>query len=472
MTRRILRLHPPPPEPRADAGFARIRAQFEIPEEFPADVLTAAARAAARPLDPGGRTDMRAVEFFTVDPPGSLDLDQAMHLERRDGGYRVRYAIADVGAFVDRGGVIEAEAWRRGETVYCPDIRIPLYPTVLSEGAASLLPNADRPAVVFTIDVDAAGVQTAVTIERAQVRSRAKLDYEGLAGDRAALLQEVGELRQKLEIARGGVQLQVPEQTVVHDPSSPAVYRIELERRVPSEDWNAQISLLAGMAAAHVMLDHHVGLLRTMEGVDQYRLGVLRRSAGALEVPWPADMSYGDFARSLDPSDPREAALLNEARGVMGHAGYVAFNGQPPAQPLHAALATTYAHSTAPMRRLADRYVLDLLVELCAGASPTPTEVDALSRLPGAMAVAGARIGQLERTLIDEVEVRTLQHREGERFTATVTDVDKRGAHIWIADPVVKARLHVDPAPTPGSVVQVRLVRADVVSRSLQFTLD
>ncbi len=142
MTRRILRLHPPPPEPTADAGFAQIRAQFEIPEAFPAEVLAAAEQAATRPLDRGGYADLRAVEFFTVDPPRSLDLDQAMHLERRDGGYRVRYAIADVAAFVDRGGAIEAEAWRRGETVYCPDIRIPLYPTVLSEGAAE--PSARR----------------------------------------------------------------------------------------------------------------------------------------------------------------------------------------------------------------------------------------------------------------------------------------------------------------------------------------
>ena len=469
MPRRILRL--PAAAPQPDAEFARIRAQFDIPEGFPADVVAAATRAAATKPDMDGYNDLRDIEFFTVDPPGSLDLDQAMHLERREGGYRVRYAIADVAAFVERGGAIEAEAWRRGETVYCPDVRIPLYPTVLSEAAASLLPGVDRPAVVFTIDLDGAGKPSATTVERAIVKSRAKLDYAGLSGERAALLQEVGELRHQLEIERGGVQLQVPEQTIVHDRSSPVVYRIELEQRVPSEDWNAQISLLAGTVAAGIMLDHHVGLLRTMEGVDQYRLQVLRRSAAALHVPWPDGMAYGDFARSLDPADPHQAALLNEARGVMGHAGYVAFDGAPPPQPMHAALATTYAHTTAPMRRLADRYVLDLLVELCAGSSPAPAEVDALSRLPEAMATAGSRIGQLERALVDEVEVRMLLHREGEKFTAAVTDTDKRGAHIWIADPVVKARLHAEPPPDPGSVVQVQLVRADPVSHSLQFVL-
>lgn len=470
MHRQILRLHPPP-DPSPDPGFERIREQFEIPKQFPAEVQAAAEQAAKRAVAAAGRADLRALEFFTVDPEGSRDLDQAMQLERRGQGYRVRYAIADVAEYVERGGAVEREAWARGETVYCPDLRIPLYPQVLSENAASLLPGVDRPAVVFTIDLDEIGEQTAVSVQRAMVRSRHQFDYAGLRGEHAALLKQIGELRQALEIARGGLQLQVPEQTIVHDPKNPDGYRLQLEQRAPSEDWNAQISLLAGIAAAGIMVSHHVGLLRTMEGVDDYRLAAFRRGAAALQVPWPAGMSYPDFARSLDPAKPREAALLTEARGVMGHAGYTAFDGAVPPHPEHAALATTYAHSTAPMRRLADRYVLDLLVELCAGTKPSPAEVETLTRLPDAMAQAAARAGQLERALVDEVEVRLLEHRVGETFSAAVTDVDKRGAHIWIADPLVRARVHSDPAPTPGSVVKVVLVRADPVSHSLQFAV-
>ena len=156
---------------------------------------------------------------------------------------------------------------------------------MLSENAASLLPGVDRPAVVFTIDLDEIGEQTAVSVQRAMVRSRHQFDYAGLRGEHAALLKQIGELRQALEIARGGLQLQVPEQTIVHDPTNPDGYRLQLEQRVPSEDWNAQISLLAGIAAAGIMVSHHVGLLRTMEGVDDYRLTAFRRGAAALQVP-------------------------------------------------------------------------------------------------------------------------------------------------------------------------------------------
>src|SRR6185369_9117068 len=78
-------------------------------------------------------------------------------IERRDGGHRVRYAIADLGAFVPRAGALERETHRRAVTVYAPDENAPLHPPVLSEGAASLLPGVWRPAVLWTLDLDAAG---------------------------------------------------------------------------------------------------------------------------------------------------------------------------------------------------------------------------------------------------------------------------------------------------------------------------
>jgi exoribonuclease R len=120
------------------AGFAKIRAELKLPESFPPAVETEAHNAAeALKLRPD---DVLDLPFLTIDPPGSMDLDQAMHLERHNGGYRVRYAIADVASFVSPGGAIDTEARLRGETLYSPDTRTPLHPPSLSEGAASLLP--------------------------------------------------------------------------------------------------------------------------------------------------------------------------------------------------------------------------------------------------------------------------------------------------------------------------------------------
>ena len=120
--------------------------------DFPPEVEEAAARAAAAPRLPDlDRTDL---PFVTIDPASSLDLDQAVHIERDGDGYVVHYAIADVAAFVTAGDPVDIEANRRGETLYGADSKIPLHPKSLSEGAASLLPDQVRPALLWTIRVD------------------------------------------------------------------------------------------------------------------------------------------------------------------------------------------------------------------------------------------------------------------------------------------------------------------------------
>lgn len=137
------------------------------------------AEAAARrpPAGAPDRTDRREIELLTIDPPGSLDLDQAFAAARQGEGYRAWYAIADVGHFVDPGSALEAESLLRGSTLYSPDERIPLYPPILSEGAASLLPGEDRPAVLWSFDFDREGNVPDAWVERALIRSRRRLTY-------------------------------------------------------------------------------------------------------------------------------------------------------------------------------------------------------------------------------------------------------------------------------------------------------
>ncbi len=457
MPRRYIRRAPAAPDPLRE-DFARIRHEFKLPEQFPDDTLEQAQRAAAGTWPRERRDDLRKLRFVTIDPTGSMDLDQAMLLERHAGGYLVRYAIADVSAFVTAGDAVDREAWLRGQTIYCPDQRVPLYPPALGEGAASLLPDQERPALVFAIELDEQGRQTSARVDRAIVRSHGRLAY-GEA--EIPFLEQIGTLRIALARARGAVTLNAPAQTVAIDPAASCGYRLELEKRRPDEDWNAEISLLAGMAAAGLMEQRGLGLLRTMAGADAYRIDQLRGAAKGLGVTWPDDLSYADFVTGLDPSLPHHAALLEEARGVMGHAGYAFFEGRPAEGSEHAGIAARYAHTTAPLRRLADRYVLDLL----GGGG----DRDALPRLPEVMAESGSRAGQVERAIIDDVETRLLEHRVGERFQAVALRNDRRGTVIWIAEPVVRARLHADPPPAAGDSLTVELVRADPVSRSLEF---
>ena len=456
------------------AGFAAIRAELGLPDAFPPAVEAEAAEAAARGPAGGDRPDRTGLPLVTVDPPGSRDLDQAYHAARRPGGgYRVSYAIADPGAFVRPGGALDAEARARGATLYAPDGRIPLYPPALSEGAGSLLPGVDRPAVLWTVDLDGGVEPDAVTVERATVRSRAQLDYpsvqraldDGTADESLALLREIGEARLAREAGRGGVSLPSLAQEVV--PADGAGYALAFTAPLPVERWNAQVSLLTGMAAARIMLDGGVGLLRTMPPPDADAVAALRRSASALGVSWPETAAYPDVVRALDPAVPAHAALLSLATTLLRGAGYTAFDGAPPAVHEHSAIAAPYAHATAPLRRLADRYVSETVLALTAGVPVPDWCRAALPELPPLMAAADRRERDLDKAVLDYLEAAVLERRVGETFDAVVTDVDDKGGIVQLAEPAARARL-VGTAPL-GERIRVRLTEADPEKRRVRF---
>jgi exoribonuclease R len=237
----------------ADA-LSALRTELELPGDFPEDVLKEAEAAVADRRFPD--LDLTGVDFLTIDPPSSTDLDQALFIERLGDGYRVLYAIADVPSFVQPGGALDAETRRRGQTFYAPDGRIPLHPEVISENAGSLLAGQLCSAFVWDFELDAAAEVVSVVVRRATVRSRAKLNYRGVQADLDAgtappmlqLLREVGRKRVDLERARGGASLNMPEQEIVQLPDGG--YRIVAVPQLPVVDWNAQFSLMTGMADA------------------------------------------------------------------------------------------------------------------------------------------------------------------------------------------------------------------------------
>lgn len=472
-------------------GITAIQREMKLPTAFPPEVEAAATQAASRPRLPAlDRTD---IPLVTIDPPGSMDLDQALHFERRDGGgYRVHYAIADVAAFVAPGDAMDAEAHRRGETLYGAESRIPLHPQVLSEGAASLLPEQLRPALLWTIDLDTSGEIAAIDVRRARVKSRARLDYAGVQQQLDAgtadplwlLLREVGELRQQREQARGGISLALPEQEIgVVDGQWQLEYRVNQ----PIEDWNAQISLLTGMAAAQLMVKGKVGVLRTLPPPQSQDIARLKRTAQALAIAWPDGQSYPDFIRALDPSKDTHVAMLTACTTVLRGAGYVAFDGELPAQPMQSAVAAEYAHATAPLRRLVDRYVGEVCVALCANQPVPDWARAALPALPDLMAEADRRAKHYERQVIDLVEAVLLAPRVGETFRGAIVEADgaerdrgnghgstaaaAHGGVVMLRDPAIEARVgSATPLPL-GQEVDVRLAEADPVKRVVRFEL-
>ncbi|MFE7227583.1 RNB domain-containing ribonuclease [Nocardioides sp. NPDC057577] len=464
-------------------GIAALQAELGVTAEFPPEVEEAAAAAAADPgLPELDRTDL---PFVTIDPETSMDLDQALHLERDGDGYVVHYAIADVAAFVAPGDPVDLEANKRGESLYAADAKIPLHPKVLSEDAASLLPDQVRPALLWTHKLDATGEGTDTFVERALVRSRAKLSYDGVQkmfdgegfgdGDYTEslqLLKEIGEKRIALEAARGGVNLPLRDQEISVEGDR---WSLEYRDLLPVENWNAQISLLTGFAAADLMVYARVGLLRTLPEPDPRDVQRLHRTARALGLEWPAEMLYPDFIRSLDGRNGKHAAMAIACTRLLRGSGYASFNGELPELTEHSALANEYMHVTAPLRRLIDRYAGEVCLALCAD-QPVPDWVtSAFTALPETMRASSRTSGAYERGVVDLVEAGLLSQRVGETFAAVVVEVDdedKQKGSITVEEPAIEARVTGATALPLGEEVEVRLETADVVARKVSFTID
>jgi exoribonuclease R len=454
--------------------FAAVRAELGLSLDYPDVAEAEAARVASAP--PGlPERDETDLPFFTIDPPGSMDLDQAIHLERDGAGHRVRYAIADVPTFVALGGDLDRVTRERGQTVYFPDVRVPLHPEVLSEAAASLLPDAVRPAYVWDLRLDATGELVAAQVHRAMVRSVERLDYAGVqaaldAGtddERFLLLKEVGERRIARERARGGASLPMPEQQVTERPDDG--FTLEFRPPVPAEEWNAQVSLLTGMAAAAMMLQAGVGVLRTMPAPTVEAVDRFRRAARGLGAEWPEGLPYGQFIGGLERTNPRHLALIHEATALFRGAGYTAFDGKPPEQREHAAVAAPYAHVTAPLRRLVDRFGLVVCEAACRGAAVPDAVRAALPELPERMRDSDRTARSAERACADATEAAVLTGREGESFGAVVLDHTDKGMEVQLVDLPVIARVTGPRAPH-GSRVSLRLDVADVRAGDVVFS--
>ena len=527
MSRKRLSTYTAPPA-EVTRALDELRARYEVPTAFPPEALAEAEAAAtswaqdgpARLLADGAR-DARDLDLVTIDPPGSMDLDQAVLLERLPARseaagasvgdapgsaatYRVHYAIASLATFVTPGGALDAELGRRGETIYAPDAATPLHPEVLSHGAASLLEDVDRPACLWTIDLDARGEVVSARVERALVRSRARLTYgqvqaaidgEGTLPSSAptdlpGLLAEIGRLRLEREVARGGISMTTPEQVVevteaagsAEDSESaeapgPSGYRLAYRVPVPAEQYNAQISLLTGMCAARIMVECGVGILRTLPPARPEDYARLRRVAAALGIDWPAARPYPELVRGLDHAVPAHAAFMDQAMSLFRGSGYLAFGAGGVGVPaddeasdaeeaVHSAIAARYAHVTTPLRRLVDRYGEEVCVAACAQAPVPEWVLQALPDLPDVMEQTGKRARAIGRGALTALEALVLRGHEGEVFDGVITSERDGRGELVLTEPAVVTEVRGgsgqsgDRLPI-GERVRVRLLSAD-----------
>ena len=443
-------------------GLAAIRMQYKLPAAFPPEVEAAAEASARRPLD--AHADRTALPFVTLDPASSVDLDQAFAIERSGTDILLHYAIADVGWFVAHGDVIDREAWARGVTIYLPDDKVRLYPAALSEGAASLLTDGERPAVIFTVRIGGDGEVELDGVERARIRSRAKLGYATVRPqDLPDGFSELAGRIAAAEMRRGAARTDPPQQEL---RAVDGGYVLDFRPMSAIERCNAAMSLAANLAIAKCLHQNGTGLFRTMAEPDKRAIKRLRHSATAFGIDWPAETSLEERERTLDPADPKHAAFMLAIRRAGRDAGYAPFRAGETAW--HSAVAATYVHATAPLRRLGDRYVVEAALAVANGR-PVPDDVAAAFQpLAEVMKKADARSAQVDSAVIELAEAVTLTGKLGMRFEGRVTDLDQRGARIQLCALPVVTRVPGDGLEL-GEQVFLRLTEADPVRRLTRF---
>ena len=159
-------------------------------------------------------------------------------------------------------------------------------------------------------------------------------------------------------------------------------------------------------------------------------------------MPWPAEQSFADFLRGLDASIPTHAAVLAKSTVLLRGSGYAAFDGDVPEHPRHAGIGAPYAHTTAPLRRLVDRYVGEVCLAVSAGTDVPDWVRAALPDLPETMEDSNRRQQGFESGIVSLVEAAVLAGSVGQVFEAVVVDADKdgEGGSVQLRKPAVTAR--------------------------------
>ncbi|MBI4251837.1 MAG: ribonuclease R [Candidatus Tectomicrobia bacterium] len=456
---RVLRSFGYPEDPAAEQKL--IIAKWGLAEEFPRAALAEAegCRPPAEddPLGPG-EEDLRALEAFTIDPRTARDRDDAVSIERLPGGgWRLGVHIADVGRSVPEGSAMDAEAARRGNSVYFPDRALPMLPPRVTGEVCSLAGGAARRTLSAFLDFDAQGLRRGVRFTFGRIRSRASLTYEGAGavldegveaepGEREAAVRLEGPLRGLWDLAgklharrmaEGSLDFDLPEAFVLLDRKGGPL-AIQRSPRNRAHRLIEECMLAANRAVAEYLgAAGETAVYRVHEPPQLEKLQALRLVLTRLGLPVPAAedlLQPGRLQRVLDAVRGREPERYVNliALRSMKLARYAS------APALHFGLGfDRYTHFTSPIRRYADLLVHRRLARLLRGDRRKP-DARAFARHCEEISGRERAAEGAEREMVDFHKALYMKGRIGERFAGHVSGVTAFGLFVELEESFVE----------------------------------
>jgi ribonuclease R len=500
-----------PPESERAVSLIAIE-NYNLPNVFPKTVLAELDGLTAPALR--GREDLRKIPLVTIDPADAKDHDDAVWAAldedpANQGGHVVLVAIADVSFYVRPETALDAEALKRGNSVYFPDRVVPMLPEKLSNDLCSLIEGVDRPCLAVRMVFDKDGRKLGHRFMRGMMRSAAKLAYpeaqaaiDGHPSEKTRPLLEpilkplwaAYETLKKARDKRGPLDLDLPERKILLDETG-RVARIVTPERLDAHRLIEEFMIQANVAAAEMLEAQNSPLLyRIHDAPSDEKINALGEflqtigvalSAGSRLQPMHfnrilAKTKEGEFAELVNEVILRSQAQAEYSARNLGHFGLN---------------LRRYAHFTSPIRRYADLIVhRGLVAALKLGPGGlTPAEIEELDKIAEQISQAERRAMAAERETVDRLIAMHLAGHIGATFTGRVAGVTRSGLFVKLnqtgADGFIPASTigrdyyvysetqhaligeRTGESYRLGDVVEVKLVEAHPAAGALRFQL-
>jgi ribonuclease R len=461
---------------------------------FPDDVREEAAAVPdhVRDEDRADRRDLTALPLVTVDGEDARDFDDAVFVERVHGKGRARYravvAIADVAHYVRPGSALDAEALRRGTSVYFPAQVLPMLPERLSNGICSLNPDVERLCMVADLLVDDRGEPVSAELYQAVMRSSARCTYTEvarvLAGetlphrerfrDAFALMAELQLKLTAMRARRGAIDFDLPESRIVLDDEG-RVTGVERRPRNQAHRIVEELMLAANEAVARHFRDRDLSTVYRIHGLpDEEKLDAFRKLARlhGFEVPEGA-LGPKELNRLLHAFEghAQQRALNQLLLRAMMQAQYSVDN-----EGHYGLAAEHYLHFTSPIRRYPDLMVHRLLeAEWTGRRGPSVEDLEGVATLSSERERAAMAV---EREIASYYAAVFMQDKVGERFRGVVASVVEFGLFVEIQPWSVEGLVKIDDLgegweldPDLHALVQRRTGRSYRVGDELEIEL-
>lgn len=413
-----------------------------------------------------GRLDLRHLPVFTIDGADTKDIDDAIHVEKNENGFKLGVHIADVSHYVTPKSPLDNEAIKRGTSVYYANKVIPMLPKELSNGICSLNPDVDRLAFSCLMDIDKNGEIKSYRFEKTVIRSRVKGVYDELnqiyAGELTEELKqkyeqvlpcldgikELAEILNKKKISRGTPELDTTESKLIIDENDVCI-GVKARERGLTQEFIEDFMLSANECAAKFGMKHEIPFVyRVHESPSPERIEDLKNTLALMNIQcnFSEEVKQGELAELLKKvEDTDQKSLVNNM--VLRSMAKAKYSVEPLG---HYGLALAdYAHFTSPIRRYADLSIHRIMSEIIQNHDKQET-ARKYNKFSYAAADAATKTElvaiKVERTAEDCYKAEYMNGHIGEEFDAVISSVTDFGMFAQLEN-TCEGLIHVDNLP-------------------------